>query len=527
MNAAELRRLIDCCIAGDILPEEHQALQRELQADPQARAIFREVVDLEASLRTWATECADGPGARSVDRVRRESRLARPYLALFAIAASIAVLALSAWLWRTREIPSRDIAGGPDNPIAHRLARVGTVVHQEHCVWSPTRSLVPGSRFSTESLSLVSGVARLRFDSGTEIVMQGPCELQVASADTAHLLAGDVVIHVTELSDGFTLQTPDATIIDEGTEYAVSLNDEATEIHVFEGNVIWDPVEASSEATSERIEAGEARRYLRSNPAQGSRIPLKMVRFVRRLEADVRENSGAELAAYDGFENVAGRIQRGRSGFGWSSGWESGHRVRGRVGTIVDAPEDTVFGIARSGRRLLQLASGEAIWRDLEHALPLEPGDVYYLSFLQQRHPGQSDSGRYLQVSLRDSVDHPRGRSRSELAFGVTSDGFPFIKTEGRIIQSAPGLEDGTVYLFVAKIVVSKERSVETYLRVYDCSESIEENEPSAWTAIGRPTPCEFTPSRIRLEAGPKALIDLDELRIGTTWRSVTAPTER
>ena len=45
--------------------------------------------------------------------------------------------------------------------------------------------------------------------------------------------------------------------------------------HVLEGSVIWDPVEASSEATSERIEAGEARRYLRSNPAQGSRIPLK------------------------------------------------------------------------------------------------------------------------------------------------------------------------------------------------------------------------------------------------------------
>jgi hypothetical protein len=355
--------------------------------------------------------------------------------------------------------------------------------------------------------------------------MQGPCELQLASADTAQLLTGNVVVHVTELSDGFTLKTPDATIIDEGTEYAVSLDDEATEVHVFDGSVFWEPVTDTDGASLERIEAGEARRYLRANPASGARIPLEMRKFVRRIEADVRENAGASLLAYDGFENLAGRIRRGRSGFGWSGGWRSGFRGRGSIGAIVDAPDDTVFGAPRAGRRLLQLARGEAIQRDLEQALELTPGETYYLSFVVRRHPGESESSRFLQVSLSGGDEHPRRRSRSELAFGITSDGFPYIKTGGKIIQSAPSIKDDTVYLFVGKIVVSSRSSSETYLRVFHAGEPIDGHEPTAWTTIGQPSPSESNLSRIRFAAGADALFDIDELKIGKDWRAVTVAT--
>jgi hypothetical protein len=247
-----------------------------------------------------------------------------------------------------------------------------------------------------------------------------------------------------------------------------------------------------------------------------------MREFVRRVEADVRENAGAGLLAYDGFENLAGRIRRGRSGFGWSGGWRSGFRGRGNIGAIVDAPDDTVFGVSRSGRRLLQFARGEVIRRDLEQMLPMQPGDIYYLSFIVQRHRGENESSRFLQVSLSGGDEQPRRRSRSELAFGITSDGFPYIKTGGKIIQSAPSIEDETVYLFVGKIVVSSESSAENYLRVYRAGVSIDAHEPTAWTTVGQPGPSESTLCRIRLAAGADALFDIDELKIGTTWRAVT-----
>ena len=523
MNDAELKKLVNNYVAGDISPEEHQALQQELKSDPQARAAFREMVDLEASLRTWATDSPAAPMHRPDESVRRESGLGRRTYAILAIAASIALIAVSGWLWRQLSEPSREqIVERPRDTTGDTITQLGTISQQEDCVWSPPHMLSTGSRFSVGPLSLVSGIAELKFDSGTNIVMQGPCELQLASADTAQLLTGNVVVHVTELSDGFTLKTPDATIIDEGTEYAVSLDDEATEVHVFDGSVFWEPVTDTDGASLERIEAGEARRYLRASPASGARIPLEMRKFVRRIEADVRENAGASLLAYDGFENLAGRIRRGRSGFGWSGGWRSGFRGRGSIGAIVDAPDDTVFGVSRNGRRLLQLARGEAIQRDLEQELTLAPGETYYLSFIVQRYPGESESGRLLQVTLSGGDEHPRRRSRNELAFGITSDGFPFIKTGGKIIQSAPSIEDETVYLFVGKIVASSESSAETYLRVYRVGESIDGYEPSAWTTIGQPSSSESTLSRIRLGVGADALFDIDELKIGKSWRAVT-----
>jgi len=528
MNAAELAKLISDYVAGDISPQQHQALQDELKSDPRARAAFREVIDLEASLRTWATERVPPPvpAAARVGRAAEGRRgLGRKgWLYVTSVLATSAALVLVvAWLWWPRAGNNQQIAKQPPNVGEGPTSHLATIVQQGDCVWKSPANLAVGGRLSTGTLALTSGVAQLKFDSGTDVVMQAPCELTVVAADTARLLKGTVVVQVTELSDGFTLQTPDATIVDEGTEYAVSLDTEATEVHVFDGSVLWEP--AAGGKAVDRIPAGEARRYLRSDPTNGARIPLRMVRFVRRIEADVREKAGTGLLAYDGFENLAGRIQRGRSGWGWSDGWKTGYHGHGRVGAIVDSPADTVFGQSRGGRRLLRLAGGETMRRDLEHPLPLDPGSVYYVSFLVERPQRDTESGRYLEVSLYSDDEHPRRRAQGEIGFGVTSDGFPYLKNGGKIVQSAPAIESGIVYLLVAKVAVSTDRAVETYLRVYRDGEPVGEHEPSAWSAVGRLARCEFTVSRIRLMTGDKAAFDVDEVRIGTTWQSVTSPT--
>ena len=76
--------------------------------------------------------------------------------------------------------------------------------------------------------------------------------------------------------------------------------------------------------------------------------------------------------------------------------------------------------------------------------------------------------------------------------------------------------------MFVGKIVAAGERGAETYLRVYQAGESIDGHEPAAWTTVGQPGPSESTLSRIRLATGEGALFDVDELKIGMTWRAVT-----
>jgi ferric-dicitrate binding protein FerR (iron transport regulator) len=522
MNETELRKLIERCVTGDISPEQHEHLQAELKGNSQARAAFREQLDVEAALRTWAAE--DGrAGIQTNRQASSASRKLSPRVML-AIAASVVFIVAGWWMWGLRG--NQQIAESPDDQGVNRVVYVGTIGSQHDCVWHGDSTVITGGRFASRKLSLASGVAELKFDSGTNVILEGPCEFKVVDVDSAQLLAGNVVVHVTELSDGFALTTPEATIIDKGTEYAVLLDDEATEVHVFDGAIQWEPISYHDATATERIESGEARRYSRSQPGSGARIPFGQRLFVRQIEAAVRVESGRALLAYDGFENLAGRIQRDRSGFGWSGGWQSGRRGRGQLGEIVDTPSDIVFGIERLGRRMLRLSGGDAIVREFESPLPLETGSVYYVSFLLKRSAANKStanpSDEFFELSLINDGERTGRRSRKWFTFGISSARQPFIKSVGTIASAAPVIDIDEHYLCIGKILVTHDQ-VTTALRVYRSSETIDSHEPTAWTVVGSTGPCDFRLAGVRLSVAQNAEYDIDELRIGTTWLSVVA----
>ena len=139
------------------------------------------------------------------------------------------------------------------------------LLYEQDCTWEQ-RPQASGSRFAAGKLSLATGVAKLSFDSGTDVVLEAPCTLDVTSADSATLLAGNVFVDVTETSNGFTLGTPEAKIIDEGTQYAVALADEMTEVHVFDGSVLWIVGDQGDDRFQDRIESGQAKSFQRSDP---------------------------------------------------------------------------------------------------------------------------------------------------------------------------------------------------------------------------------------------------------------------
>lgn len=544
MNETELRNLIDLCVTGDITPEQHEFLQVELRSNPQARAAFRELLDVEAALRTWAADdvallsakttpenvafrSAKVAPERNIRGAKGDYHIPRVMLAM---AASVAFLVVGWWIWGLREgNQPQPIAELPGDAAVNRVVYVGTIGAQHDCVWQGDSAVITGGRFSSRKLSLTSGVAELMFDSGTNVILEGPCEFQVVDFDTAHLLTGSVVVHVTELSDGFVLSTPEATIIDEGTEYAVTLDEEAAEVHVFAGAIRWEPIskdDAPATERTERIETGEARRYSRSQPGHGARIPFGQRLFVRQIEAEVRNEAGQALLAYDGFENLVGRIQRDRSGFGWSGGWQSGRRGRGQLGEIVNTPSDTVFGIERSGRRLLRLSAGEAIVREFEKPLPLDTGNAYYVSFLLRRSAvnalSDSAANEFFELALINDGERTGHRSRKWFTFGITSARHPFIKSVGTIASAACVIDVDEHYFCIGKILVTHEQ-VTTSFRIYDSSESLNTQEPTAWTVVGGTGPCDFRLAGVRIGAAQDAKYDIDELRIGTTWLSVVA----
>ena len=498
MTESNLRDLVFRHTRGELTPAEFEDLQARLRSDPDARAVFRECMDLEAGLRTWASERRPVRDRPRIWRVRNPRAIA-----LAALAASVLLLA-GIWTLPRGDEPTEVL---------------GRMLESPECVWADTAARGSDGEFATGPLALDEGVVELRFDSGSELVIEGPCELHVVAANTARLIEGRVTVRVNDVADGFVLETPEARILDEGTEYAVSLGEETAEVHVFEGAVLW----SAAAGADERIPAGEARRYSRSRPGRGARIPLDARQFVRRLEERVRSSSDGMLIAYDGFEYLAGRLRRGRHGFGWSDGWRSENRGRGRLGTVVNSPDDRVFGIERKGRRQLRLEDGDAIRRELESPLQLG-AEAVFLSSLLTRLDGEPTTDRSFEISLVDGTDGPGPRSRSRIAFGIDGEGRAFTRNGRKTARSDVTVEAGATCLLVVRIVEGEAGSIEVTLRLYAANETLPPNPPDQWTITNVSVPDSKLVSSVRMAVMPGATFDLDELRIGRTWESVTRP---
>ena len=534
MTSESLSALIDALTNGDISTDDHARLQNLLKGSSEARDIFRERMDLEASLRTWAAEdvaathrfmTAGGAQVReSVDCANNVSNLRRPLVKIAGIsvvAAAIALVIAGPWLIpllpESGNVAVDDVPPATNGDVRDSTELVGMIRQNDNCEWGVPLRLTAG-RFETGSYSLVSGIAELSFDSGTDVVLEAPCELVVTSRDSARLLTGNVFVTVTELSNGFTLHTPEAEIIDLGTEYAVALDDVATEVHVFDGSVIWKP-DGEGIAIEDRIDSGEARLYSRSDPTTPRRIPFGQRQFVRRIEADVKAHSGEGLLAYDGFENLAGHLRRGRSGFGWTGGWESGRRGRGQLAEVINAPNDEVFGLNRTGRRLLQLSHGDDIRRSLEQPVMLDTGTTCFVSLLAERVNGGDSGDRSLRVSLEPDTTGRGPNRRSAISFGITTEGFAFINSGSDIVRAAARIEDDETYLCILKLADSESSSV-SKVRIYREGEAIDGTEPSVWTVA---TEAQSFPRAdvVRLAVGRNSTWRIDEVRIGTEWLSI------
>ena len=530
MNDDRLIQCMELLIGGDISAEDHAWLQQTLKEDASARERFRERMDLEAGLRTLISETRAIPVASpSKLNVSSEpsNRSGRRMFVAVAVAASV-LIALGLLVWDGWNTSDTELTADADQlrPDSPAVTLIGDLRQQSDCEWITNPAGEQG-RFASGLLSLQKGAAELKFDSGTQITLEGPCELEVASDDSVSLFAGKVFVSVTDRSSGFALRTPESTIVDEGSDYAVSIEEDATEVHVFDGRVAWIPEtsgDLQNEALRERIDAGEAKRYLRSDPTRSKLIPFGKRQFVKRIQQEIAETAGDSLLSYDGFENLAGRLRRGRSGFGWDEGWQPAGQSRGRVADLIDTPAEELFGSDRSGRRQLSLRPGDDIRRRLSKPLAITSNEAIFVSLLIERREladAESRNGS-LQVSLEPDLPG-RGRRRHQtVTFGVTNDGYPMVGRANAVAKDTTRLSDSEPHFLVLKLAIDG-RSVTPFLRVYTRGDILDPIQPSLWSVIGEIGSVQYPPESVRISNGTQAVWLIDELRVGTTWESVTS----
>jgi ferric-dicitrate binding protein FerR (iron transport regulator) len=227
-----LESLIDAYLAGTIDEPRLQELEHRLRNDPEARRVFvryaRLHTDLHFELRAREAservldaidrQPAPAPPPATPAPPKRAHPLARRGWVVGAVSFLVAAVVFGWWVTRERG-----------------EAEVASLVNAQNCTWAggePPATLRAGT-----ILEIASGLAEFRFRCGARVVLEGPARLELLSSAGARLQRGKLAARVPDKT-GFEIRSPQGTVTDLGTEFAMSVSDTgATDVHVFEGQV--------------------------------------------------------------------------------------------------------------------------------------------------------------------------------------------------------------------------------------------------------------------------------------------------
>jgi ferric-dicitrate binding protein FerR (iron transport regulator) len=243
---AEFLDLVDAYCSGLIDEPGVGRLESYLLARPEARRHFAEYFQHHTEIH-FAVRAGRAAGA-VLERLATDDggggppRRRRPWLprgrwlGLGAVVATAA--AVLTWL-----------ASGPGlhhRPSPHAGAageNVAWLVNAQDCLWGdggqrPGRDMRAG-----KDLDLARGLAEIEFDGGARVILQGPAGLRLLSGRSARLLRGTLTARVPARARGFTVLTPHNRVVDLGTEFGLSVDDEgAAMVRVFTGEVVAYPL---------------------------------------------------------------------------------------------------------------------------------------------------------------------------------------------------------------------------------------------------------------------------------------------
>ncbi len=144
----------------------------------------------------------------------------RSILQLIAIMA-VAVIALVSILWMKH-----------DSSFAQ-------IVDTQDCEWGETSfPTVANQRIAAGVFRLNKGLARLSFDHGATVNLEGPAVLQVVDRKTCRLLSGRAFSEIRPGGEGFVIETPTAVFTDRGTVFGLNVAENGlTVLSVLDGQV--------------------------------------------------------------------------------------------------------------------------------------------------------------------------------------------------------------------------------------------------------------------------------------------------
>jgi hypothetical protein len=260
----ELHMLIGGYLDGHLTADQLAELARRLAADPAAVAAFAELAMTDVLLEQYfhnagmdATadvllgsqrsklealaflvsdeDCLEGVcGSAELPSAGRHSLGFRFFLAASVVFVLVGLsVAVGHWGIRGQEVASTAVTTSQSDSSLATIERTMLV---------PTtggQAVAAGSRiYPGQSIRIDSGLVVVRIDAGASLILKGPADLQLLSPLRAILHRGTVTAKVDQSAQGFRVDTPNANVVDLGTEFGVSVSDGGeTDVVVFAGKV--------------------------------------------------------------------------------------------------------------------------------------------------------------------------------------------------------------------------------------------------------------------------------------------------
>lgn len=231
--------LIDRLLDGEASEDEVAEVRRWLES-PGNLGQFARRAELHADLRRSLRRRKIQAAALKVcdERSAPEAAAGSSRLRLLArrgLAVGIAALVTGACLLLLLDQPERDRVPDASPPdAASVVSGVDAVLTKNDREWN-------GAGLPVGEYRLQHGLLNLQFDSGVMVYLEAPARFEAASGKRLVLHAGRLSVTVPPEGVGFTVMTPEADIIDFGTEFSVEARSGASEVHVFEGLVRVQP----------------------------------------------------------------------------------------------------------------------------------------------------------------------------------------------------------------------------------------------------------------------------------------------
>ena len=321
----KLTALCNALVDETITPDQRHRLRQWLCESEEARHFYVHFMAQDAGLCGYAAEMQTDPADAPLnalpgtvgalpDREKSEFRR-QPWRLL--LKSPIATIRASLWLRpapyalavvllivfvfsqtmrnNSQPTPLPDLVVQPlqestDDGVAVLTQAVGVQWEQE------TQPKI-GDTIPLSVLRMKSGLVQIEFYSGASILVEGPAELEVISADQCFCRSGKLRVIVPRSAQGFTVLTPEIEAVDLGTEFGVEVNPPGeTQVHVFDGKVELYPPETERAAKS-RIEllAGSGQHIERSGGSY--MITADPKRFISVQE--LRQRRDREVARRD------------------------------------------------------------------------------------------------------------------------------------------------------------------------------------------------------------------------------------